>query len=114
MNGVPRTVAQLVDASVDARYVARLNELARDAVATRLAEFVEDGISLREIARRSRVSIGAVRKIASRGTADVTVGTVIALAVGLGLGTVEAVLGELGTTRLAALASGEERQVPRA
>jgi hypothetical protein len=98
---MPRTVSQLVDSSPDARYVAQLNLIARDAVASYLDSLVRDGMSIREISRSTRVSIGCIRSVLDRKTADVTLGMVVALAHGLGLGTVEALIATVGSASLA-------------
>jgi hypothetical protein len=59
---------------------------------------------MRRIARDSGVSVGCLRSIVARATDHVTLGTAIAISCGLGLGSVEALLGslpsqQLGTTR---------------
>lgn len=109
MGPVPKKVSQLdASASPNARYVARLNELARDAVIEHLEALKSTNVAEREIARRTRVSIGAIRRILARETEDLTVGTVIALAAGLGLGTVENLLGQRVASAALASRAGEE------
>ena len=98
---MPRTLAQLSSGSPNARYVAQLNLAVRDAIASHIKGLVSDGTSLRSIAGQTRVSINCLRWIVSGKTQDITVGTAVALAHGLGLGTVEALLGPVGTHILA-------------
>lgn len=104
---MPRTIEHLQTASDDARYVARLNDLARVAISDCLKELEADGMSMRQISRLTRVSIGAVRNLSAGKTADITVGTLIALACGLRSGSADALLGKVPGGKLADIAARE-------
>lgn len=93
--------------SGDAQYLAALTELARRTIAARI-RFEMGGLSERELARRSRISVGGLRRIL-HGDVDATPGALVAIAIGLQLGTVEGLFGEMGSGRLAAEATVRAR-----
>ena len=74
--------------SEDARYVARLHAIGHAALRERLQQALTGGLSQRELARRSRISVGTLRKVLT-GDSDVGLGTMLALAEGLGLSSLD-------------------------
>lgn len=90
---VARTARLPEDASEDARYIARLNELARASVVSAItAHLRSEKMSERALAREAKVSIGALRQLLG-GDTDSSLGTLIALAHAMRLGTLEGLLG---------------------
>jgi hypothetical protein len=106
---MPRTAKQLLEASasLNAQYIARLNEAARDAVAATVSRERDAGQSLTGIANGSRLSIGCLRAILAGKTEDVTLGTAIALTHGLGLGSLEGLLGPVASASLVTAAEAQ-------
>ncbi len=88
------------NASEDARYLARLNELARAKIVSAIRAHIRtEQMSERALARESKVSIGALRQLL-RGDTDPSVGTLIALAHAMGLGSIEGLLGPIPSATL--------------
>ena len=98
----------MIELSPNARYVARLENTATTAVAQRLADLMDrEGLSAREVSRRTRVAINTVRTVLS-GERTPRLGNLVALSAGLGI-TLDQLLGETSVETLAAAVQLDER-----
>lgn len=85
-----------------ARSTARLSDAARQAVGTRARGLCEGRYTQRGLATKTGLGIGTVRELLA-GSSDPTLGTLLAVAKALELGSIEQLLGPSGTETLLAL-----------
>lgn len=91
-----------------ARHSARLSAAARAALAEQLHDLCDDQFSRRRLADATGLGIGTIRTL-WKGESDPTLGTLLALVEGLGLRSVEELLGPLGTETMIGLQREEGR-----